>query len=58
MQAQGMRQRLEFDRRTSAAALIADVARRVQLRDVTVDEPSIEDLVRALYSSVEATPGT
>jgi len=49
VQAQGLRQRLEFDRRTSAAELIADVARRVQLRDVTVDEPSIEDLVRTLY---------
>jgi len=30
----------------------------VQLRDVSVDEPSIEDLARTLYSSVEATPGT
>jgi ABC-2 type transport system ATP-binding protein len=49
VQAQGLRQRLEFDRRTSAAELIADVARRVQLRDVAVDEPSIEDLVRTLY---------
>ena len=58
VQAQGLRQRLEFDRRTSAAMLIADVASRVQLRDVSVDEPSIEDLARTLYSSVEATPGT
>ena len=49
VQAQGLRQRLEFDRRTSAAELIADVARRVQLRDVAVDEPSIKDLVRTLY---------
>lgn len=49
VQAQGMRQRLEFDRATSAAELIAAVARRVPLRDVTVDEPSIEDLVRTLY---------
>lgn len=49
--AQGLRQRLEFDRRTSAAELIAEVARRVRLRDVTVDEPSIEDLVRTLYLS-------
>ena len=51
VQAQGMRQRLEFDRATSAAELIAEVARRVQLRDVAVDEPSIEDLVRTLYHS-------
>ena len=49
VQAQGLRQRLEFGRATSAAELIAAVARRVPLRDVTVDEPSIEDLVRTLY---------
>jgi ABC-2 type transport system ATP-binding protein len=49
--AQGLRQRLEFDAGTSAADLIAAVARRVPLRDVTVDEPSIEDLVRTLLRS-------
>jgi len=49
VQAQGLRQRLEFGGETSAAALIAEVAGRVQLRDVSVDEPSIEDLVRTLY---------
>jgi len=48
VQAQGMRQRLEFT--GSAAGLIAAVARRVEIRDVTVDEPSIEDLVRTLYT--------
>ncbi len=47
--AQGLRQRLEFGRGTSAADLIAEVARRVPVRDVSVDEPSIEDLVRTLY---------
>jgi ABC-2 type transport system ATP-binding protein len=50
VEAQGLRQRLEFDRSATAAALIAEVARRVPLRDVTVDEPSIEDLVRTLYT--------
>lgn len=49
VEAQGMRQRLEFT--GSAAGLIAEVARRVEIRDVTVDEPSIEDLVRTLYAS-------
>jgi ABC-2 type transport system ATP-binding protein len=50
VEAQGMRQRLEFTAATSAADLIGDVARRAPLRDVTVDEPSIEDLVRTLYA--------
>jgi ABC-2 type transport system ATP-binding protein len=36
---------------TTAATLIADVARRVAVRDLTVAEPSIEDLVRTLYTS-------
>ena len=49
VEAGGLRQRLEFSRSTSAADLIAAVARRAPLRDVTVDEPSIEDLVRTLY---------
>ncbi len=49
--AQGLRQRLEFTPDTSAADLIAEVARRAPLRDVGVDEPSIEDLVRTLYAS-------
>ncbi|GAA2554919.1 ATP-binding cassette domain-containing protein [Pseudonocardia hydrocarbonoxydans] len=49
VEAQGMRQRLEFT--GSAAGLIAEAARRVEIRDVTVDEPSIEDLVRTLYAS-------
>ncbi len=51
MEADGLRQRLAFvPADTTAAALIAAVAARVELRDVTVVEPSIEDLVRALYA--------
>ncbi|MDQ2706734.1 MAG: ATP-binding cassette domain-containing protein [Actinomycetota bacterium] len=50
VEAQGLRQRLEFDSSTSAAELIACVAARVPLRDVAVAEPSIEDLVRTLYA--------
>jgi ABC-2 type transport system ATP-binding protein len=49
VEAQGLRQRLEFDGATTATELITEVARRVELRDVGVDEPSIEDLVRTLY---------
>ncbi|MHA6797445.1 ATP-binding protein DrrA1-3 family domain-containing protein (plasmid) [Pseudonocardia bannensis] len=50
VEADGLRQRLEFTTGTTAAELIAAVARRVALRDVSVDEPSIEDLVRTLYA--------
>ncbi len=51
VEAQGLRQRLESTGATTAAALIAEVARRVELRDVGVDEPSIEDLARTLHAS-------
>jgi ABC-2 type transport system ATP-binding protein len=51
VEAQGLRQRLEFSpAATTAAELIAAVGQRVELRDVAVDEPSIEDLVRTLYA--------
>jgi ABC-2 type transport system ATP-binding protein len=51
VEAQGLRQRLEFTAGAATAAeLITAVAQRVELRDVTVDEPSIEDLVRTLYA--------
>jgi ABC-2 type transport system ATP-binding protein len=50
VEAQGLRQRLEFSPgATTAAELIAAVARHVELRDVSVFEPSIEDLVRTIY---------
>ncbi|MDN5748917.1 MAG: ATP-binding cassette domain-containing protein [Pseudonocardia sp.] len=49
-EAQGLRWRLEFDSTTTAAELIADVARRVDIRDVHVDEPTIEALMRTLYT--------
>jgi ABC-2 type transport system ATP-binding protein len=48
-EAGGLRQRLAFSG-TSAAAVIAAVAERAELRDVSVAEPSIEDLVRTLYA--------
>ncbi|MGH3546745.1 MAG: ABC transporter ATP-binding protein [Pseudonocardiaceae bacterium] len=52
VEAGGLRQRLAFlPSQTTAATLIADVARRVAVRDLTVTEPSIEDLVRTLYAS-------
>ncbi|WP_300014877.1 ATP-binding cassette domain-containing protein [Pseudonocardia sp.] len=57
VEAQGLRWRLEFTAATSAATLIAEVAQRAELRDVTVDEPSIEDLVRTLYLAVQPETG-
>jgi len=52
VEAGGLRQRLAFSpSQTTAASLIAEVARRVEVRDVTVTEPSIEDLVRTLYAT-------
>ncbi|MBV9314845.1 MAG: ATP-binding cassette domain-containing protein [Pseudonocardia sp.] len=54
VQAQGLRQRLEFTQAVNAAELIAAVAARAPLRDVAIAEPSIEDLVRALYATEDS----
>ena len=52
----GPRQWLRFHRsETTAAALIAAVAARVRLRDLTIEEPEIEDIVRRIYGG--ADPG-
>jgi ABC-2 type transport system ATP-binding protein len=52
VEAGGLRQRLRFDPAvTTAAALIAQVSGRYEVRDLTVAEPSIEDLVRTLYAT-------
>jgi ABC-2 type transport system ATP-binding protein len=56
VEAQGLRQRLEFTPATTAAGLIAAVADRVPLRDVAIAEPTIEDMVRTLYATDRATP--
>jgi ABC-2 type transport system ATP-binding protein len=47
---EGARQWLRFDRsETSAAEVVAKVVALRPIRDITVQEPAIEDLVRALY---------
>ena len=52
----GPRQWLRFHRsKTTAAELIAAVAARVRLRDLTIEEPEIEDIVRRIYGG--ADPG-
>ncbi|HWQ13759.1 MAG TPA: AAA family ATPase, partial [Roseiflexaceae bacterium] len=53
--AEGPRVWLRFDRRaTTAAALIAAVAARYPVRDLTVEEPEIEAIVRDIYQSGSA----
>lgn len=50
VQRDGPRVWLQFDREaTSAAQLIAEIAARYPLRDLTVQEPEIEAIVRKLY---------
>ena len=48
----GLRQRLAFDAtQTTAAAVLADVSRRAEVRDLTIEEPDIEDVVRRIYAT-------
>jgi len=51
----GLRQRLAFSpTETTAASVLAAVSTRTDVRDLAIDEPDIEDVVRRLYLS--ATP--
>lgn len=51
----GSRQWIAFDReRTNAARLAAEVAAQAALRDLTVEEPDIEDVVRRIYAERDA----
>jgi len=46
----GPRQWLRFRRtETTAAQVIASVAATARLRDLTIEEPAIEDIVRGIY---------
>jgi len=50
MQVEGPRQWLRFDRRTTTAAeVIAAVTAVAPVRDLAIEEPDIEDLIRHLY---------
>lgn len=50
--AHGLRQRLAFDAAdTTAAAVLAAVSARAQVRDLSIEEPDIEDVVRRLYAA-------
>ncbi|MCM6777727.1 ATP-binding cassette domain-containing protein [Nocardia sp. CDC159] len=48
----GIRQRLAFDPElTTAAALLTAVSARAEVRDLSIEEPDIEDVVRRIYES-------
>jgi ABC-2 type transport system ATP-binding protein len=48
---EGLRQRLAFSPgRTTAARVLAGVTAQVDVRDLTLEEPAIEDIVRTLYT--------
>lgn len=52
-EAGGLRQRLSFaPGGTTAAQVLAEVASRARVRDLTIEEPNIEDVVRRLYASL------
>lgn len=51
-ESRGLRQRLAFDaEHTTAARLLAAVAERAPVRDLSIEEPDIEDVVRRIYAS-------
>jgi ABC-2 type transport system ATP-binding protein len=51
-EAGGLRQRLAFDaEQTTAAKVLAAVAEQAEVRDLTVEEPDIEDVVRRIYAA-------
>jgi ABC-2 type transport system ATP-binding protein len=53
---EGPRLWFSFDRQaTTAAALISELAQHYQIRDLTVEEPQIETIVRHIYESGSVT---
>ena len=52
---EGPRQWIAFERGTSAAALTAAVAAQAPLKDLTIEEPDIEDVVRRIYATATGT---
>ena len=54
----GVRQRLAFSPGTTTAAqVLAGVSAQAEVRDLTLEEPAIEDVVRTLYSGRERATG-
>ena len=55
----GRRVRLRFDRdRITASDLISEVIARYEIRDLTIEEPEIEDIVRRIYTEKDLLSGT
>ncbi len=51
-EADGMRQHFTFDPdRTTVATLLAQIGDRAQVRDITIEEPDVEDVVRRIYQA-------
>ena len=51
-ESQGLRQSLAFDpRTTTAAAVLARVSAVAEVRDLAIEEPDIEDVVRRIYAA-------
>ncbi len=51
-EADGLRQRLAFDaEQTTAAKVLQGVAERAEVRDLSIEEPDIEDVVRRIYQT-------
>jgi ABC-2 type transport system ATP-binding protein len=49
---EGLRQRLSFSpRNTTAAQVLAAVSSQAEVRDLMIEEPAIEDIVRTLYGA-------
>jgi ABC-2 type transport system ATP-binding protein len=48
----GLRQRLAFDPdAVTAARVLAEVSARVEVRDLTIEEPDVEEVVRRVYAA-------
>ncbi|WP_125777455.1 ABC transporter ATP-binding protein [Antribacter gilvus] len=47
----GLRQHLVLDGSTTLAAVLAAVAEHAELRDLSIEEPDIEDVVRRIYAA-------
>jgi len=56
-EADGLRQSMSFDpATTSAATVLAEIARHAEVRDLSIAEPDIEDVVRRIYQSRSRPP--
>jgi ABC-2 type transport system ATP-binding protein len=56
VEAEGLRQRLAFTpQETTAAQVLAEVSARCTVRDLAIEEPDIEDVVRRVYAATGRT---